>query len=468
MGSGVLLAGLSPHPAVLVPEVGRGDERKVRATADSLSRLGKEFAAAGADTLVIVTPHGPVFRDAVSIRSERTHAGDLSAFGARGIRVSFPDDAELVTVLLEESERAKIPCIFLDERHKSRYGIESPLDHGVVVPLHFVSQEGFEGKVVVVNIGFLALTELYEFGRALSRSCARLGRRVGVLASGDLSHRLTPHAPAGYNPKGALFDRELVASLARFDVPAILTIDPDLIEDAGECGLRPIALMLGTLDEAEVSPEVLSYEGPFGVGYAVALFRPTGRACPSRLPEVMERRRSRISSLRAEESFPVKIARQTVEGYVRDGKPPALPPDIPSEFAERGGVFVSIHSEGSLRGCIGTIEPVEPDIAHEIVSNAVSACSRDSRFSPVEAAELDRLDYSVDVLSPNQECTEGELDPKVYGVICKKGKRTGLLLPDLAGVDTVEEQLSIAKRKAGIGLGEKGVRLYRFTVTRYR
>ena len=165
----------------------------------------------------------------------------------------------------------------------------------------------------------------------------------------------------------------------------------------------------------------------------------------------------------------MSLARKAVEHYVRTGKPLVAEGDIPEEFTGKAGVFVSIYKEGNLRGCIGTTEPSTGSIAEEIIQNAVSAATRDPRFSPVETDELDMLEYSVDILSaPEPVDSVAELEPKKYGVICVKGGRKGLLLPDLPGIDTAAEQVSIAKRKAGIDPYDSNVRLHRFTVERFR
>ncbi len=163
----------------------------------------------------------------------------------------------------------------------------------------------------------------------------------------------------------------------------------------------------------------------------------------------------------------VELARRTIETYVREGKM-IMPPAEPSpELKQRAGAFVSLHAHGELRGCIGTIEPTQPNLALEIIHNAISAAIRDPRFMPVTADELADLEISVDVLSaPEPISSLAQLDPKKYGVIVENEYRRGLLLPDLEGVDTVECQVDIARRKAGIRPHEP-VQLYRFTVTRY-
>lgn len=163
----------------------------------------------------------------------------------------------------------------------------------------------------------------------------------------------------------------------------------------------------------------------------------------------------------------VKLARNTIEHFVRTGKTVAPPREPTPEMKQKAGAFVSLHKHGALRGCIGTIEPSSADVASEVIRNAISAASRDPRFPPVQADELDELEISVDVLLPPEPIESiDELDPKRYGVIVQSEWRRGLLLPDLEGVDTAEYQVAIARRKAGINPSET-VQLYRFEVIRY-
>jgi len=164
----------------------------------------------------------------------------------------------------------------------------------------------------------------------------------------------------------------------------------------------------------------------------------------------------------------VQLAKQSVETYIRSGKTIEPPADPSPEMQGQAGTFVSLHDRsGNLRGCIGTIAPTQPSIAEEVIQNAISAATRDPRFSPVKAKELEGLDYKVDVLTePEPIAGPDQLDPKRYGVIVESGWRRGLLLPDLEGVETVEYQIEIACRKAGINPDEPK-QLYRFEVKRY-
>jgi len=444
----------------MVPEVGRGEEKKVAATREAMAELGRRLAASGADVLVMISPHAPLFRDLIAVNGRTELAGDFRQFGAPGVRLTFRGDPEMVRAIVDQAGQRGVPVAELDEAlARGRFRLD--LDHGLAVPLYFFREAGVNLPLVPVSMGLLPRRRLYEFGLAVEEASG--GRKGAFVASGDLSHRLTREAPAGYSPKAASFDRTLVELVGAGDVRGILAMDGDWAEEAGECGYRSLVMLLGSLDGRCPQGEVLSYEGPFGVGYMVAEFK-TGAGTSSLLNEPG----SVFDRPRPAESFPVRVARETLEAGCRGEKPPQYPPgSYPDEFARRAGVFVSIHKHGELRGCIGTIAPVRENIVAEVMANAISAGTGDPRFYPVRPEELPDLDYSVDVLGqPEPIPDESHLDPRRFGVIVRSGRRSGLLLPDLEGVDTVEEQVAIARKKAGIGAHEP-VELFRFEVTRY-
>jgi len=162
----------------------------------------------------------------------------------------------------------------------------------------------------------------------------------------------------------------------------------------------------------------------------------------------------------------VRLAKETVETYVRDGRI-FRPRELTPEMMERAGVFVSLHKHGELRGCIGTFEPTRENVAEEIIANAINSSTMDPRFPPVDASELDDLEYSVDILTRPEPVTDvSQLDHQKYGIIVESGVKKGLLLPDLEGVDSVEEQIAICRLKAGIS-AEEPIKLYRFEVRRF-
>ena len=227
--------------------------------------------------------------------------------------------------------------------------------------------------------------------------------------------------------------------------------------------------MAGALDGLEVEAKAYSHEDVTGVGYGICSFHPKGKSEDRRfLAKYRAEREEKLNARRAAEDPYVRLARETVETYVTERRTPEIPEGLPEEMErERAGVFVSLHKDGALRGCIGTFLPTRENIAREIVSNAVSAATRDPRFDPVRPEELKWLEISVDVLSkPERISGTDQLDVKRYGVIVSSGGRRGLLLPDLDGVDTVEEQVDIARRKGGIPEGAP-LTLERFEVKRH-
>ncbi|MBE3593056.1 MAG: AmmeMemoRadiSam system protein A [Thermoanaerobacter sp.] len=467
---GVLLSCyLMPHPPIIVPEVGRGEEKKIQKTIDSLNTVSSNIKEKKPDTVIVITPHGYVFRDAVAVTTFPRLEGDLGQFGARGVRFEFENDLELVEKIVEESRKKDIPIAEVDDELAKKYVLSKKLDHGTIVPLYFVAKHYSNFRLVHISYGFLSFEQLYEFGTAIGDAIRNSNKKVVFIASGDLSHKLTPNSPNGYTPKGEVFDNKLLNLLSEMRVEEIIGMDKGLIEEAAECGFRSVCVMLGVLDGYEVKAKVLSYEGPFGVGYGVCKFEVDQYKETSLLEKLYNLKRQRIEEIRQKEDPYIKLARESLEYYVKHRKPMPVPEGLPEEmYTKRAGVFVSLHKDGELRGCIGTVVSQRKNIAEEIIKNAISAGFEDPRFEPVEEYELKDIEYSVDVLTPPQPVkSKQELNPKKYGVIVRKGYRSGLLLPDLEGVDTVEEQISIALRKAGISPDEDYT-IEKFEVERHK
>jgi AmmeMemoRadiSam system protein A len=310
----------------------------------------------------------------------------------------------------------------------------------------------------------------YHLGRCINETAEKLDRRIVFVASGDLSHKLKEDGPYGYAEEGVEFDKEITKAMKEGDFLKFLELDPDFCEKAAECGLRSFIILAGALSGREVIPDFLSYEGPFGVGYAVCEFK-LGEEAPDRhFDEIFTKKQKELArELQKNEDAYVHLARYSLETYVMTGKVAKLPENLPEEMTKRrAGVFVSLKKHGSLRGCIGTISPVTGSIAEEILRNAVSSGEEDPRFPPVSKTELDELVYSVDVLGePEPVKSMEELDVKRYGVIVTSGRKRGLLLPNLEGVDTVPQQISIAKKKAGI-YDNEAFTMERFEVVRHK
>lgn len=466
----VVLCGVVPHPPIAVPEVGKSEAQKVKDTQQAMLQLGERIKNANADVLVIVSPHAPLFADAIVLNKAKRLKGNLANFAAPEVKFDYANDHATVEEIVAQCNNLNLPAAAMDERLADEFDVSLSLDHGVTVPLYFLRQSGVDLPLVVASMSLFSFEQLYRFGQAVDRAAEVLNKKIVLLASGDLSHRLTPDAPAGYQPDAADFDREIVRLVEAADAEGLIGLDLDWVERAAECGLRSIIMVMGALEGKKVQSEVLSYEGPFGVGYMVAVLKPlepdAGRLIG---PKLEKQRQQRMQALREKESFPVRLARKTLENYVLGLPEPEIDIEqIPAEFRRRAAVFVTIKKNGNLRGCIGTVYPQYENIVEEIKHNAISAGIHDPRFKPVQPAELEDLIYSVDILSePEPVSGIEQLDPKKYGVIVRKGPRSGLLLPNIEGVETAEQQVDIAKQKAGIQK-EEAVDLLRFEVVRYK
>lgn len=459
---GIVGAFMVPHPPLIVPEVGKGEEGKIQATIDAYHKVAGRIGELMPETIVLISPHQIMYADYFHISPGKGAKGDFGQFRAGKVKLEVAYDTQFVEKLCALADRKRLPAGTLGEREKK-------LDHGTMVPLFFVEQYWKEYQLVRIGLSGLPLIKHYELGQCIQRAAEELGRRTVLIGSGDLSHRLKEDSPYGYQEEGPLYDRRIMDVMERGAFGELLEFPEDFCEKAGECGHRSFTIMAGALDKMQLMPERLSYEGPFGVGYGICSYMVQGGNPERNFGEQYEeKRRKQLEEQREKEDSYVRLARKTIEEYICNGEKIKLPGELPKEmYNDKAGVFVSIKEDGKLRGCIGTIQAVQPSIAEEIIENAISASTRDSRFSPIEPEELDRLVISVDVLGGMEPIdSPNELDVKKYGVVVTKGYKRGLLLPNLEGVDTVEEQIAIAKRKAGIGEDEK-VRLERFEVVRH-
>lgn len=452
-----------PHPPLIIPEVGKGEEKKISNTVNSYREAARRIAALKPDTIVITSPHSIMYSDYFHISPGKSAKGDFGHFGAKRTAISAIYDEEFAEALEANAEREGIEAGTLGEK-------EAALDHGTLVPLYFINEFLKDYKLVRIGLSGLSLTEHYRLGRCITRTAEKLGRRLVFVASGDLSHKLKEEGPYGYAEEGVSFDKEVTEAMRNGDFLKFLEFSPDFCEAAAECGLRSFIIMAGALTGKSVASELLSYEGPFGVGYAVCEFKITGEEKSREFDEIFAGKQRQLArELQEKEDSYVHLARISLEAYVTTGKYAKLPDRLPEELLKnKAGVFVSLKKHGSLRGCIGTISPAAENIAKEIMRNAVSSGTEDPRFPPVTKKELEELVYSVDVLAePEPVSSKAELDVRRYGVIVSSGRKRGLLLPNLEGVDTVEQQVEIAKRKAGI-YDNEAIRLERFEVVRHK
>lgn len=263
MPGSIVFAGIAPHPPLLIPEVGGSRIAQVGCSQRALREFSKRLVSTNPDAIVVISPHSPLDARAFTARSTAELVGDFGDFYAPDVSLAFQNDLELLRAIkLAASD---------DGVELAEMGRKLPLDHGALVPLYYLREAGWSGPIVVFGFTLQSNEKHLAFGRAIARASGELGRRVAVVASGDLSHRLVVGGPYEFEPTAHLFDELIVEAIADGDSSKALGVDPDLRERAGECGYRSIVVALGSVDEAPRDHQVLSYEGPFGVGYMVAV-----------------------------------------------------------------------------------------------------------------------------------------------------------------------------------------------------
>jgi len=427
---------LVPHPPIIIPEVGRGKEHEADHTIIAMKQLTEEFKDRIPDLFIVISPHNNYSRGLHFILAPE-YDGNLGMFGVPEISMTLSGSMEkghkLADILSEQ-----IPVTIETSK-------KALLDHGSIVPLYyFEKQWKYLPPVILINPIGLSPDLAYKAGKLLEKISE--GDNYAVLASGDLSHSLKRGAPGGFHNDGKLFDQKIVHAIENNDPQGILELPPQFLQNAAECGLRSVLVLMGVF--SRVPFKVLSHEGPFGVGYCVA-------------------HTVNISSNEDHDVY-VSLVKKTISGYIRHGQIPELSDMSEDRMYKPAGCFVTIRSsDGNLRGCIGTIDPVNETLAEEIIANAISAATKDPRFPSLKSSELNNITVSVDILSEPLLINDiSELDPKIYGVIIQKGFHKGVLLPDLKEVKTVEQQLSIAAAKAGI-TSIQDSNIFKFTVERH-
>lgn len=476
---------LLPHAPVFIDLVGGDQTERVTRTIKAYEEVAKRISKLKPDIIVIVSPHGPIFTDAISIYDFEPYVGNMSAFGEYTLKYQVNKSKTFICALMDENQRSGGNFYALTANQFKQFQHKPELDHGTTVPLHFLAKHTELNTVeyVMMSYGDFPYTTLMKHGDIIAKTAETLNKRVVLIASGDMSHALSSKGPYHFHPDGPWFDHLMQEFLNKNDLVSIFCSDEQRIANAAECGLRSFAILVGAYNRRNTHSEVLSYEGPFGVGYLIAEVLPD---MPSELDKIRwidQKNKERISE-HAEMAHPyVKYAWAVIKYYLQhgksakvdlsddallvDGQPIVITVEQKLNLTLRRGTFVSIKKNGVLRGCIGTIEPTTTALYKEIAMNAISACSKDPRFDPVRLDELDDLTLSVDVLSELETISDVTLlDPKKYGVVVQRGRQHGVLLPDLNGIDDVQEQLKVASNKAGF-LVDEIEKIDRFTVERF-
>jgi len=425
-----------PHAPILIPDIAGERSRDVVSSQSWMAQAGKEIAATDPDIVVLVSPHSPRKRDAFGVYRPTVLRGVLDQFGWHQPFFEFSNNLYLANGIQQRG--ADEGLLFFDIPTNS-------LDHGATVPLYFLSQAEWCGDIVVIGLGPHDGGMLERLGTCIRSACDDQGLSFALIASGDMSHRVTASAPCGFHPDAAAWDQDLIQMVQGADSEAIKMMDECLRNTVAEDSVDAIRVALGFLGDDAFQPEVLGYEAPFGVGYGTArLSREPFPSNHSKHAHDEDTQKKRLPSL----------AWQAVMEHLKLAAPSITEP-IHSLHNWKAGTFVTIRSRnGDLRGCIGTIEPQQDNIVEETRRNAVASAFRDHRFSPVTSDELDDLQFEVSVLHPPHPVTNLKtLNPQCDGLIIQtKAGRRGLMLPDIPQLDTVEKQIEAICRKVNIPL----------------
>jgi aromatic ring-opening dioxygenase LigB subunit len=265
MSGSIVFLGIAPHPPLLIPEVGGNRIGQVVSTQRALREFSRRLVDTKPETIIVISPHSPLDPNEFTARSTAELSGDFREFYAPNVALKFLNDLEMLDAI---ELAAQIEGVAL-----RKLGVDYPLDHGALVPLFYLHEAGWRGRAVVIGFTHQSNEKHLAFGRAIVKAAEAINRKVALVASGDLSHRLIVGGPYEYEATAHVFDEQIVDAIRRGDPAGVIEIDSQLRDRAGECGYRSIVIALGCTGQNLRDHEVLSYEGPFGVGYMVAVLR---------------------------------------------------------------------------------------------------------------------------------------------------------------------------------------------------
>ena len=490
----ILGAFMVPHPPIILPEVGMGEEKQIIATTAAYEEVAEKIAELKPDTIIISSPHTVMYADYFHISPGIAASGDMVKFNAPEVSFDAEYDNELVDVICDIAKEGgpDFDRSSSGKKHHSKKKTDEPsihefpagtlgerdpkLDHGTIIPLYFICKKYTDFKLVRIGLSGLPLALHYQMGQIIQKAVDETGRRVVYVASGDLAHKMKEDGPYGFAKEAPEYDDKIMEVCGKADFIKLFDFSDDFCSKAAECGHRSFVMMAGALDGLSVKGKALSHEATFGVGYGICSFTVGEKDDSRKFLDIWRKEKlAELKDKQKDEDPYVRLARYSLENYIRAGKTVTLDDldkkewsDLPDEiYNGRAGAFVSIHKNHALRGCIGTIIATTDCVGEEILQNAISAGTNDPRFPMLTADELPWLEISVDVLSaPEPISSTDGLDVKRYGVIVRNGNRQGLLLPNLEGVTNVNQQINIACQKAGIEPGED-IYLERFEVVRH-
>ncbi|MBP5160164.1 MAG: AmmeMemoRadiSam system protein B, partial [Lachnospiraceae bacterium] len=256
-----------PHPPIILPEVGRGEEKKISDTTAAFEAAAEFVAELEPDTIILASPHSVMYSDYFHISPGSRAKGDMGQFRASSVRFDVEYDEELARAISYAADEEHFPAGPFGERSKA-------LDHGTMVPLYFINKKYTKYKLVRIGLSGLSFQEHYRLGKIICKVCDKISKKVVFVASGDLSHKLLAEGPYGFAEEGPEYDRRIMDVMGSANFGELFEFKEDFCERSAECGHGSFCMMAGVFDGCEVEARRLSHEGTFGVGYGICTYRP--------------------------------------------------------------------------------------------------------------------------------------------------------------------------------------------------
>lgn len=265
----ISFAAMVPHPPIIIPEIGKDEIKKVKKTVSALSVLNMRLKDIAPDTIIIISPHGFIFQNKMTLMKSDNFKGSLFEFGS-ALSFKLAGDTELASRIEETSKEENIALEVIDQNSPYQKG----LDHGIMVPFYHLLKGVENAKILPIFYSLLSRESHLKFGELISGVIEKnfKDKKIAIIASGDLSHRLMPNSPAGFTPQAKMFDSAFIRLLKAGNLKGIINMDPSIVEEAGECGYKSFLILAGALESLKYDTKVLSYEAPLGVGYVVCDF----------------------------------------------------------------------------------------------------------------------------------------------------------------------------------------------------
>ena len=473
--------GIACHLSEMLSDSLVEKDQILKQTERGLRDVALAVAKAKPHTIVVITPHGAVFDDAVAISYDTKLSGNMSVFGVSRSGIEKPCDMGLLDELRDRLAEAGCRHIFVNSRVAEDYGLPLILDRGSLVPLSFIDKVYPDYQLVHMTVGDLSFYELYRFGHILRQAIEVAGHDTVIIASGDLAH-----LPRDRNPEEVrevrAFNQKIAMALRNKNFETILTMPADAYSHLRQCGLKPLVTALGAFDGIVTESLVFSETEALGIGCVNAwIADDLSKKDPvteSLLTRLDEQRKAKFARALASDDAACGLAMNAVSAWIHHNE--KFDADIylsqhddhqTAEYLKhtQGAVMVTIYKDGEIRGAAGGLSAERDNLCAEIVHRAIEAAAFDPRFLPIEPEELGQIDIVVDLLGePEQIGDPACVDPQKHGLIVEQHLNRGIVTPGLTDV-SLTSYIEAAERSAGIVSADDGkIVFFRFDVERHR